>query len=418
MNTTDKTANVLASTGRFPGEACPPGASSRRRAAKGPGSLVVRSGARAVLSLAAAALAAIGPAPSARAQGPFDWEAANGSVTITGFAGVGPGSATIPSTIDGLPVTAIGFGVFRGSLLTSVTIPDSIITIGDYAFDGCANLTQVSIPDSVTSIGAVAFSLCGLTSITFPNSITNLGADALAGCGYLTNVTLPDNITGLAAGVSRDCQNLPGITLPSSLTSIGYAAFYGCQSLTNITIPSGVTNLVDLAFWGCWSLTNVALPNSLATIGSGAFDWCRALTSITIPGSVTILGSNAFTACYNLANVFFEGDAPSADSSVFSEDNYATVYYLPGSKGWGATFAGRPAVLWNPGVVSPGVRDGRLSFDITGGTNLPVVVEASTNLAGGAWVPVQSGSLTNGLLHFSDPQPANYPARFYRLRWP
>ncbi|HXP60021.1 MAG TPA: leucine-rich repeat protein, partial [Dongiaceae bacterium] len=150
----------------------------------------------------------------------------------------------------------------------------------------------------------------------------------------------------------------------------------------------------------------------------GAFDWCRALTNITIPGSVTTLGSNAFTACYYLANVFFEGDAPSADSSVFSEDNYATVYYLPGSKGWGATFAGRPAVLWNPRVVSPGVRNGQLSFDITGGTNLPVVVEASTNLAGGPWVPVQSGSLTNGLLHFSDPQPANYPARFYRLRWP
>ena len=306
-----------------------------------------RSAARLIAACASSLL--LMAALSARAQGPFDWEASNASVTITGFAGVGPGSVTIPSTIDGLPVTAIGFGVFRGSALTNVTIPDSIITIGDHAFDGCANLTQVSIPDSVTSIGAVAFNLCGLTSITLPNSITNLGAGALGECGYLTNVTLPD---------------------------------------------------------------------SLATIGSGAFDWCRALTSITIPGSVTSLGSNAFTACYNLANVFFEGDAPSADSSVFSEDNYATVYYLPGSKGWGATFAGRPAVLWNPRVVSAGVRNGRLSFDIMGGTNLPVVVEASTNLAGGAWAPVQSGSLTNGLLHFSDPQPANYPARFYRLRWP
>ena len=307
--------------------------------------------------------------------------------------------------------------MFRSSELTNVTIPDSIITIGEDAFDGCANLTQVSIPDSVTSLGDWALSSCGLTSITLPNSITNLGAGALAVCGNLTNVTLPDSITSLAA--FGYCGSLPGITLPSSLTSLGEGAFYYCQSLTNITIPSGVTNLGDLAFSGLLgNLTNVTLPNSLAVIGSGAFDWCRSLTNITIPGSVATLGTNAFTACYNLANVFFEGDAPSADSSVFSEDNYATVHYLPGSKGWGATFAGLPAVLWNPRAVSPGLRNDWPSFDITGGTNLPVVVEASTNLAGGPWVPLQSGSLTNGLLHFSDPQPANYPSRFYRLRWP
>ena len=352
------------------------------------------------------------------AQGNYSGEATDGLVTLTSYGGCGIGlyTVTIPSTINGLPVVAIGFGVFRGCTTTNFSIPDSIITIGDYAFDGCHNLAQVSIPDSVTSIGAVAFSSCGLTSITLPNSITNLGADALAGCGDLTNVTLPDSITSLAA--FGDCESLEGITLPSSLTTIGYLAFDGCSGLANITVPAGVTNLGEAAFWGCWSLTNVALPNSLAVIGSGAFDWCRALTNITIPASVATLGSNAFTACYYLANVFFEGDAPSADSSAFSEDNYATVYYLPGSKGWGATFAGRPAVLWNPRVVSPGVRNGRLSFDITGGTNLPVAVEASTNLAGGAWMPVQGGSLTNGLLHFSDPRPANDPARFYRLRWP
>ena len=109
-------------------------------------------------------------------------------------------------------------------------------------------------------------------------------------------------------------------------------------------------------------------------------------------------------------------------SYVFSGDNNATVYYLPGTTGWGSTFGGRPTVLWNPqvqtGDASFGVRTNRFGFTITGTSNLVIVVEACTNLANPIWSPVGTNTLTGGSSYFSDPQWTNYPARFYRLRSP
>jgi hypothetical protein len=130
----------------------------------------------------------------------------------------------------------------------------------------------------------------------------------------------------------------------------------------------------------------------------------------------------AFYACTNLAGVYFQGNAPSADSSVFGRDNYAMVYYLPGTTGWGATFAGRPTVLWNPqaqtGNASFGVRTNQFGFTITGTSNLVVVVEASASLANPTWYPLATNAIMSGSWHFSDPQWTNYPVRFYRLRMP
>jgi hypothetical protein len=107
---------------------------------------------------------------------------------------------------------------------------------------------------------------------------------------------------------------------------------------------------------------------------------------------------------------------------VFSGDNNATVYFVPGTTGWETIFGGRPTVLWNPQVrtsgASFGVRTNLFGFTITGTTNIPIVVEASVNLATASWSALQTGTLTNGSIYFSDPQWTNYPARFYRLRSP
>ena len=107
---------------------------------------------------------------------------------------------------------------------------------------------------------------------------------------------------------------------------------------------------------------------------------------------------------------------------MFVGADNATVYYLPGTTGWGTTFGGRPAVLWNPLVqtsdASFGVRTNRFGFTITGASNLVIVVEASTNLANPVWAPVGTNTLTGGSSYFSDPQWTNHPARFYRLRSP
>jgi hypothetical protein len=157
-----------------------------------------------------------------------------------------------------------------------------------------------------------------------------------------------------------------------------------------------------------------------------AFANVYRLTSVTIPGSVTNIGSYAFENCSSLTSVHFTGNAPSptTDPTVFFGDA-ATVYYLPGTTGWGARFDIRPTAPWflpNPQILnhsaSFGVQPGGFGFTISWATNVSVVVEAATNLANPVWLPVSTNTLTGGTNYFSDPQWTNYPGRFYRLRSP
>jgi hypothetical protein len=98
------------------------------------------------------------------------------------------------------------------------------------------------------------------------------------------------------------------------------------------------------------------------------------------------------------------------------------VYYLPGTTGWGQFFEDHPTALWNPQVqtsnASFGARTNQFGFTITGTSNIVVVVEASTDLTRPTWIPLATNTLTSGSAYFSDRQWTNYPARFYRLRWP
>jgi hypothetical protein len=166
---------------------------------------------------------------------------------------------------------------------------------------------------------------------------------------------------------------------------------------------------------------NYLIPNGITAIAYGAFAESRALVSVTIPSNVTNISSYAFDYCANLAGLYFQGNAPSIGQSVFSRDPLATVYYLPGTTGWSNTFGGLPAVPWSPVMQKSyptfGLSPNPFGFTITGTPNLPLVIEASTNL-GSAWFPLQTLTLTNGQSYFSDPDSPNHPARFYRLRSP
>ena len=194
-----------------------------------------------------------------------------GTVCIADYAFhdcIGLTSVTIPDSVTSIGVSA--FSLCTG--LISVTIENGVTSIGDYAFFGCNGLTSFTIPDSVTSIGEDAFSLCkGLISVTIGNSVTSIGWNAFSDCTGLVSITIPDSVTSIDSGVFSDCTGLTSITIPDSVTSIGWSAFSGCTCLTSVTIPNSVTSIGGFAFSGCTGLTSITIPDSVTSIGWRAF---------------------------------------------------------------------------------------------------------------------------------------------------
>ena len=170
-------------------------------------------------------------------------------------------------------------------------IPNSVTSIGNYAFYSCTSLTSVEIPNSVTSIGHSTFESCrALTSIEIPNSVTSIGTNSFKSCRGLEQIVVAsDNvyydsrencnaiINTSTNALITGCKNT---VIPNSVTSISSYAFYNCTGLTSVEIPNSVTSIGDYAFGGCTGLTSVELPNSVTSIGSSAFFYCISLTSI------------------------------------------------------------------------------------------------------------------------------------------
>ena len=205
-------------------------------------------------------------------------------------------------------ITSIGDKVFLGcTALTSVTIPKSVTSICTGVFVACESLTSIKIPDSVTSIGDTAFIGCtALTSVTLGNSVTSIGMGAFGKCESLTSIKLPDSVTSIGDSAFGECTALTSVTLGNSVTSISMRTFEKCESLTSIKIPDSVTSIGYSAFGECTALTSVTLGNSVTSIETGAFGNCEKLTSITIPSSVTNIKASAFILCTNLVSVTFE----------------------------------------------------------------------------------------------------------------
>ena len=264
-------------------------------------------------------------------------------------------------------VTKIGYYAFYGyqtdcNKLTSVTIPDSVTTIGEYAFSNCESLTSVTIGNSVTTIGDSAFLCCSkLTSVTIPDSVTTIGGGAFKSCTSLTSVTIPDSVTTIGDSAFGECSSLKEFkgkfaadngrclimdntiiayanasgttyTIPDSVTTIGLWVFGYCTSLTSVTIPDSVTTIGVRAFASCKSLTSVTIGNSVTTIGEGAFCWCTSLTSVTIPDGVTTIGVWAFTNCESLKTVYCKPTTPPTGGyDMFSGNAAGRRIFVPAS---------------------------------------------------------------------------------------
>ena len=215
---------------------------------------------------------------------------------------------------------------------------------------------------------------------------------------------------------------MPGVIDGVPVTSFEFQVFGNRPNVTSVTIPSTVLSIPSWGFAFCSNLTTVVIPNGLTNIGSGAFVHCNNLTSLAFPASLTNIPHRSFDYCVKLLGIFMQGNAKTDDVFLFSSCTNATVYYLPGTTGWTNTFGGHPAVLWNPLVQtddgSLGMGTNGFGFNITGTTNIPIVVEAAPDVVGGNWVPLLTNTIATGSIYFSDPDWTNRTARFYRIRSP
>lgn len=320
--------------------------------------------------------------------------------------------------------------------LGSYALPGSVTTIAGGAFYFCSGLTNVSMGGNVTDIGADAFMLCGgLESITLGSGIVNIGSEAFRRSG-LTRVTIPANVVSIGLFAFAGCDSLASIIVDASnpfYSSSDGVLFDKNQTTllqwpggkaSSYTIPSGVTSIGAGAFYYCSTLTSITIANDVGEIGPYAFELCGSLTNVVIGSRVTTIGDSAFYYC-NLIGVHFLGNPPMLGAGVFDNDFYATIYYLPGTTGWGSMFGGRPTALWelpNPVIltIGPGfgVQTNMFGFVISWAAHPYVIVEASTNIANPTWLTLATNSLTGGSSYFSDADWINHPARFYRVHSP
>ena len=207
-----------------------------------------------------------------------------------------------------------------GKTATSYTIPNTVTTIGDYAFYGCGNLSSVVINNGVTSIGRYAFSFCyNLPSVTIPNSVTSMADNAFSSCNKLTSVVIEEGATIIGKYAFLACRELSSITIPNSVTRIENNAFFGCSGLTSVNIGSGVKYIGDGAFYGCSGLTSVIIGNSATNIGKNAFQNCSKLAAIAYDGtSAPTIGTSAFSGVSSSVKVCVPGNYTSETFGVFS----------------------------------------------------------------------------------------------------
>ena len=219
----------------------------------------------------------------------------------------------------------------EGKVGESYTVPSSVNSIAAGAFTG-STLKSVTIPNSVKSIGNAAFFWCyNLEGITIPSSVTNIGDRAFMMCNTLTEVAVPNGVSKISYATFACCSSLKSITLPSSVKSIGDSAFAYCD-FESITLPSSVESIEGSAFDGCKNLGSITIPSGVKSIEERTFWHCYGLESVTIPLSVKTIKSRAFDDCTSLADVYYDGTAAQWDKVVVEKDNYhlekATIHYI------------------------------------------------------------------------------------------
>ena len=262
----------------------------------------------------------------------------------------------VTNYVIGENVTAIGnYAFYHSTNLQSLTIPSSIVSIGQGAYDGCSQLTQVSINsnavvsteyspaanfstifgpqvktyalgNTITSIGDYAFYGCNnITSLNIPNGVTKIGNGSFYGCTGLASISIPSNVTSIGDCAFQSCAGINTVNIPNSVKGIGVSAFADCVGVSSVQFGNSLVSLGDSAFSSCYNLPSIEFPNSLTSIGAYAFYQCNRIPSIDIPQNVTSLGDGAFKGCSKLTQVSINSNAV-VGKEYNQTTNFASIF--------------------------------------------------------------------------------------------
>ena len=286
----------------------------------------------------------------------------DGTVTVTGYTGRSE-HVDIPHHLGRYKVRAIGTWAFNeNSNIKSLTLPESITSIGDLAFENCSRLAHIDFDNNLTNI-STSFGGSALTSVRIPKGVISIDGSFWS-CLDLENVTIPASVSRIENDFYY-CLNLQSITVDrrNSAYSSADGVLFNKDQTELILCPAGksgiynspdtVTSIGEDAFAWCGDLTGIVLPEGVTNIGYASFFSCSGLTNITIPASVTTIDDWTFAQCNNLNALYFLGNAPMLGGSyIFYSDNGngLVAYYLPGTTGWEEFTAatGVRAVPWAP----------------------------------------------------------------------
>ena len=246
------------------------------------------------------------------------------SCTITDYDGMAS-SLSIPSAINGHTVKQIDTGALSDNrIITSVTIPNGVTTIGFSAFNGCIKLEKIKFSSNLDTVCENAFNNTKWFD-NQSNGLVYVGKVAYKYKGDMprnTKITVKSDTVSISESAFKDCANLTAILIPSSVKHIDKYAFYNCQGLTKLNFNDGIERIENDAFGSCEKLTSVNFSETLKNIGAFAFVECKKLSEITIPQSVTSVGEYAFSGCENLASVTVSDDLPYVGGRAFEKTKW------------------------------------------------------------------------------------------------
>ncbi len=254
----------------------------------------------------------------------------------------------------------------NGELVTEITIPEGVTSIGNYAFEH-SNITSISLPSTLISIGAHAFDASTLQSIDIPDEVTSIGEYAFKNCSVMSEATLSSSLEGIGKGAFYGCSALGSVSFPSTLSTVDDDAFYGCSALSEIILPESLISVGQYSFYGCSTAAKLYMPQSVASVGFNAFGdctslrdiyisdlaaWCEKQTITTggifildhaenlylngerivdlvIPEGVTVIGGGAFTHISSIESVSFPSTLEYINHSAFEDCTGLTSISIP-----------------------------------------------------------------------------------------